>query len=287
MDVNKTGGSEDQIQIHNLEVFCNHGVYREENVLGQKFLVDATLYVSTRKAGLSDELADSVNYGEISRFILDGMKKQNDKLLEKVAERLAEGILLHFPLVSRVKIEVKKPWAPIMMHIDYASVTIERGWHTVYIGLGSNMGDRRAYLSDAIEELKNLPLGKNLKSASIIETEPYGYVDQDKFLNTVVSMEVLYEPGELLHILQELEKKANRERKIHWGPRTLDLDLLLYDHRITEEEELVIPHPELHKRMFVLESLCELNPYGVHPVIKKRYKDMKEELIIEEHDNGE
>lgn len=279
MDVNKITAGKDQIRIHDLEVFCNHGVYREENILGQKFLVDASLYVHTRKAGLSDDLNDSINYGEVSRFILDEMKKQNDKLLEKVAERLAESILLHFPLVWGVKIEVKKPWAPIMMHIDYASVTIERGWHKVYLGLGSNMGDRMAYLTEAMEKLKELPFGRNLKAASIIETEPYGYVDQENFLNTVVSMDVLYEPEELLAILQNIENEANRERKIHWGPRTLDLDILLYDHLITEEEHLVIPHPELHKRLFVLEPLCELDPYGIHPVLGKRYKDIKENLM--------
>lgn len=278
MEANNRIGCEDQIRIHNLEVFCNHGVYREENVLGQKFLVDAVLYGSTRKAGLSDELKDSVNYGEICRFISEEMKKQNDKLLEKVAERLAEGILLHFSKVRQVRVEVKKPWAPVMMHLDYASVTVNRGWHQVYIGLGSNMGDRMAYLTEAIEALRRLPLGREVKAAPIIETEPYGYIDQENFLNTVVSMEVLYEPYELLHLLHQIEKEANRERKIHWGPRTLDLDILLYDHQVTEKKDLVIPHPELEKRLFVLEPLCELNPYGVHPVLGKRYQDLKEDL---------
>ena len=268
----------DKITIKNLEVFCNHGVYKEENILGQKFLVDAVLFLSTRKAGLSDGLEDSVSYGDVSRLITAEMKKQNDNLLERAAERIAQQILLQFSLVQAVEIEVKKPWAPVMMHLDYASVHIKRGWHKVYVGVGSNMGDRQAYLMQAQDALVNNAWIRHFKAASIIETEPYGYVDQDQFLNTVFTFETLYEPEELLCCLQKLEQEAHRERKIHWGPRTLDLDILLYDDLVTEEPELVIPHPEITKRLFVLESLCELNPYGVHPLYKKRFIEYKEKL---------
>ena len=116
----------DQIIVKNLEVFCHHGVYKEENVLGQKFLVSAVLYLNTRKAGRSDVLTDSISYGDVCRMIMAEMKKQNDNLLERVAERLAQKILLDFSMVEKVSIEVKKPWAPVMMHLDYASVKIER-----------------------------------------------------------------------------------------------------------------------------------------------------------------
>ncbi|HIX71598.1 MAG: 2-amino-4-hydroxy-6-hydroxymethyldihydropteridine diphosphokinase [Clostridiales bacterium] len=269
----------DEITIKNLEVFCNHGVYKEENVLGQKFLVDAVLFLSTRKAGRSDALGDSVSYGDVCRLITAEMKKQNDQLLERVAERLAAKILHTFSMVKRVKITVKKPWAPVMMHLDHASVTIERGWHQVFVGVGSNMGDRQAYLAMAEKRLAQEPDVRDLRAASVIETEPYGYLDQDKFLNTVFAFETLYEPEELLHLLQEIEKEAHRERKIHWGPRTLDLDLLLFDDLVTDDPRLVLPHPELHKRLFVLEPLCELNPYGVHPLYRKRFLELKEALI--------
>lgn len=133
----------DKITIKNLEVFCNHGVYKEENILGQKFLVSAELSLSTRKAGLSDALEDSVSYGDVSRLITAEMKKQNDKLLERAAERIAGQILKEFPLIDSVRIEVKKPWAPVMMHLDYASVSIERGWHRVYVGVGSTWENGR------------------------------------------------------------------------------------------------------------------------------------------------
>jgi len=270
----------DQIIIHDLEVFCNHGVYKEENILGQKFIVDVVLYTDTRKAGLSDRLEDSVNYGHVCAFIEEAMKMQNDKLLECVAERLAAGILRRYPSVVRVDLEVKKPWAPVMRHIEYASVRISRGRHKVYVGLGSNLGDREKYLEDAIRAIGQLDDVIIVKQASFIETEPYGYTDQDLFLNTVICLETLLEPMELLRQLFTIEEAAGRKREIHWGPRTLDLDILLYDDYILSDPELILPHPGIEKRLFVLDSLCEIAPYEVHPVLRKRFITLKEELLL-------
>lgn len=273
----------DKIRIDGLEIFCNHGVYQEETVLGQKFLVDVEMFLSARKAGLSDELEDSVSYGEVCRLIDREMKRQNDKLLERVAERLAQKILLSFPLIEKVRIEVKKPWAPLMMHVNYASVTIERGWHQVYVGVGSNMGDRMAYIRGAEKKLSEDEQVRNFRAASVVETEPWGYEEQPSFLNTVFCFSTLYEPEELLNRLWQIEREADRVREIHWGPRTLDLDLLFYDSIVMEEEHLVIPHPEIERRMFVLEPLCELAPQGVHPLSKKRFLELKEELSQKEN----
>lgn len=270
----------DQIIIHNLEVFCNHGVYQEENVLGQKFLVDAVIYTDNRTAGLSDRLEDSVNYGEVCRLIEELMKQQNDKLIERVAERITAGILRRYPRVDSVDLEVKKPWAPVMRHIEYASVKIHRGRHTAYVGLGSNMGDREEYLKQAIRSIDSLEDVRVCRQASILETEPYGYLEQDLFLNTVICIETLLEPEELLAQLMQIEKDAGRTREIHWGPRTLDLDLLLYDDRILTNPELVIPHPGIEKRKFVLDPLCEIAPYEVHPLLNKRFITLKEELDL-------
>lgn len=268
----------DEIRVKNLEVFCHHGVYKEENVLGQKFLVDIISKVDTRAAGKTDDLSLSVSYGDICRCVKKEMIKQNDKLLERVAERLAECILLEFPLIKEVQIEVKKPWAPVLMHMDYASVKIKRSWHTVYIGVGSNLGAREEYMQLANERVQSLPKTKNFKSAPIIETEPYGYTQQGKFLNTVYSIQTLDTPEEFLERLHQIENEASRKREIHWGPRTLDLDILLYDDLITENEEVTIPHPEMTKRLFVLEPLCSLIPRGIHPLERKRYLDILEDL---------
>ena len=268
----------DRILIKDLEVFCHHGLHQEEKVLGQIFIVSVTLYVSTRKAGLSDYMNDSVSYGDVCRLVKKEMTRQKDNLLERVAERIARVILLEFDTVDRITLEIKKPWAPVKMRIDYAAVSIERGWHRVYVGVGSNLGDRHAYLAFAKDRVRNIADCRNFRTSDVIETSPYGYEDQGNFLNAVFAFDTLLTPDEVLDKLMEIEQEAGRERKIHWGPRTLDLDLLLYDDLITEEEHLVIPHPEMHKRNFVLDPLCQLNPYGYHPLYRERFIDLKRKL---------
>lgn len=272
----------DEIRVKNLEVFCHHGVYKEENVLGQKFLVNIVSKVDTRAAGKTDELELSVSYGDICRCVKKEMTKQNDKLLERVAERLAECILLQFPLIKEVEIEVKKPWAPVLMHVDYTSVKIKRSWHKVYIGVGSNLGEREEYMKLAKERVSGLPKTRNFKSAAIIETEPYGYTKQGKFLNTVYYIETLYTPEEFLDKLHQIENEANRKREIHWGPRTLDLDILMYDDLVMNERRLTIPHKEMHKRLFVLEPLEEIAPYLMHPLLGQTITQLKEKIKEEQ-----
>ena len=119
----------DQIKIENLEIFANHGVYPEENRLGQKFLVSCILYVDTRKAGKTDDLEASVNYGTISHLIKEKMEEKNYRLIEAVAEQLAEEILLFDEKIRKVMVEVKKPWAPVGLPLETVSVKIERCWN--------------------------------------------------------------------------------------------------------------------------------------------------------------
>lgn len=114
----------------------------------------------------------------------------------------------------------------------------------------------------------------------MIETEPYGYTDQPDFLNGAVCLETLYPPEELLERIHETEKKGERKREIHWGPRTIDLDILLYEDQVVETENLIIPHREMHKRMFVLGPLRQLAPWVRHPVlgttVEQMYLELKE-----------
>jgi dihydroneopterin aldolase/2-amino-4-hydroxy-6-hydroxymethyldihydropteridine diphosphokinase len=268
----------DKITIKNLEIFANHGVFPEENVLGQKFVVSAVLHTETRKAGLTDRLADSVNYGEVSHFIKKFVEGHTFCLLESVAERLVQELLLAFPLVQQVDLEIQKPWAPVGLPLDTVSVSISRGWHKAYIALGSNMGDKKDYLDQAVLQLKLHPCCQVVGVADYLETEPYGGVEQDNFLNSALELRTLLPPEELLDLLHEIEQKAGRERLIHWGPRTLDLDILLYDDLVMDSPDLCIPHMELHKRDFVLKPLAQLAPYKHHPVLKKTIRELLEEL---------
>lgn len=270
----------DEIRIENLEFFANHGVYPEETRLGQKFLVSLTMYTNTRQAGLSDELEDSTNYGEVSHFITSYMKEHTFQLVEAAAERLAEALLLRYPLLEGVTLELKKPWAPVGLPLDTVSVKITRFWHTAYIALGSNLGDKQAYLDGAVQALGEVRGCTVDKVSAYLVTAPYGGVEQDDFLNGALRLRTLLPPQELLEEMHKIEQAAHRERLIHWGPRTLDLDLLLYDDEIFETDTLIVPHVEMHLRDFVLRPMTELAPNLRHPILQKTMAQLLRELSV-------
>lgn len=268
----------DEIRIENLEVYCHHGVLKEENVLGQKFLVSLVLYTDTKKAGVSDDLAFSIDYAELSHFAEKRMKEKNYKLLEAAAEHLAEDILMDFPMVKKIRVELKKPWAPILLPLDTVCVRIEREWVPVYLSVGSNMGNRKENIEAALRALEQDKKISRLTASKLIETEPYGYTDQAKFLNGAVGFYTLYSPEELLEKIHEIEKEGKRERNIHWGPRTIDLDILLFGNRIIQSESLTIPHREMHLRQFVLQPLSEIAPWAVHPLLHRTVSELAENV---------
>ena len=274
----KTSQDYDQIKITDLEVFANHGVFSEENKLGQKFLVSAVLYTDTRKAGKTDDLTASIHYGEVSAFITKYMKEHTYQLLERVAETLAEEMLKSISGLCKIDLEIMKPWAPVGLPLKTVSVKISREWHTTYIALGSNIGDSETYLNEAVEKIGQIPTCTVENVSSYLVTEPYGVTDQPDFLNACLKMRTLLYTEELLKELNRIEKEAGRERIIHWGPRTLDLDILLYDDIVLEEDYLCIPHVEMHKRSFVLEPLAEIAPYKRHPVYGKTVREMLGEI---------
>lgn len=264
----------DRIHIKNLEIFARHGVFPEENVLGQKFLVSAVLGTSTREAGKSDDLAKSIDYGAVSHFIKKFLEENTYKLLEAAAERLALELLLKTEGLEEISLEIKKPWAPVGLPLETVSVEIKRGWHRAYIALGSNMGDKEGYLNMGVEGLRATE-GCQVRAVSdFIVTPPYGGIEQDDFLNGAVEIRTLLTPRELLERLHEIEQAADRERVIRWGPRTLDLDILLYDDLILDEEDLHIPHIEMYKRDFVLRPLTQIAPYVRHPVYNRTAQEL-------------
>lgn len=269
----------DQIIIENLRVYANHGVYREENERGQNFYINAVLETDTRPAGILDDLGLSTNYGEVCTFLDRFLREHTYKLIETVAERAAEALLMQFPLVRRATLEIRKPEAPIALPFESVSVKITRGWHRVYLSCGSNMGDREAHLEGAVEELRTDGRCRILGISDWIVTVPYGGVEQEDFLNGAIKLETLYTPKMLLEKLHEIEHAHDRERKIHWGPRTLDLDILLYDDCVMHTEELVIPHIDMHNRYFVLKPLAQIAPYEKHPLFDKTVSQMYEALV--------
>ena len=134
-----------------------------------------------------------------------------------------------------------------------------------FIGLGSNLGEREAMIRMALDDLARLPHTRLVRASSLYDTEPVGEIDQPNFLNAVAQIDTELTARQLLWNLQRIEARLGRTRTQRWGPRTMDLDLLLYGDLVIEEADLKLPHPELVHRSFVLVPLVELDPILVHP----------------------
>lgn len=141
--------------------------------------------------------------------------------------------------------------------------------HRIFLGLGSNIGDRTNYISDAVSEIKINKAIKFVKSSSLYETEPWGVEKQNLFLNIVIEIYTSLTPGELLKFIKETETKLGRTARKKWTEREIDIDILFYDDLIIKKKGLSIPHPEIYNRNFVLIPMNEIAPDFVHPVLKK------------------
>ncbi|MDE7017304.1 MAG: 2-amino-4-hydroxy-6-hydroxymethyldihydropteridine diphosphokinase [Lachnospiraceae bacterium] len=268
----------DEIRIENLKIYAYHGVYEEENEKGQNFYVNAVLYADTHKAGQEDQKELITSYGDVCHFIYDFVSTHVFKLIETVAEKTAEAVLSEFPLLEGITLEIRKPEAPIALEFESVSVKITRMWHTACLALGSNVGNRPAYIKDAIETLGADVKSRVICASELVRTRAYGGVEQNEFFNGALVMKTLYTPEELLDRIHEIENAAGRERKQHWGPRTLDIDIIFYDDLIMYTDVLQIPHVDMQNRDFVLEPLSQIVPYKVHPILGKTIVQLYEEV---------
>ncbi|MEW6653591.1 MAG: 2-amino-4-hydroxy-6-hydroxymethyldihydropteridine diphosphokinase [Bacteroidota bacterium] len=154
----------------------------------------------------------------------------------------------------------------------------------IYLGLGSNLGDRLANLKFAIDEISKSDRCRVLKSSAVYETTPYGELQQENFYNAVIEIETALGFFDLFHLLKSIEGRAgrNKEPKVKWEPRELDIDIIFYNEFVYEGELISIPHKEYNNRDFVLTPLLELAQEFKHPVLKKKLRDIKFE-VVEQH----
>jgi 2-amino-4-hydroxy-6-hydroxymethyldihydropteridine diphosphokinase len=145
-----------------------------------------------------------------------------------------------------------------------------------YLSLGSNMGDRKHHLRHAVERLEQL--GRVTAVSSLYETEPVEFTDQAWFLNCAVALDTTKTPKELMAALLGLEQESGRQRTQRKGPRTIDIDILLFGETVLHAPSLTIPHPAMHARRFVLEPLAEIAPEARHPLLKKTIRELLAEL---------
>lgn len=148
--------------------------------------------------------------------------------------------------------------------------------HIAFLGLGTNVGDKKKNLKEAIEKLQEKI--SNIQVSKFYETEPWGYKNQDKFLNAAIRGTTFLSPSDLLKLIKFIEKEVGRVERFKWGPREIDIDILFYDDLIYKNNSLTIPHPFLQERGFVLKPLVDLDPNFVHPIFKKTVRQLYEKL---------
>lgn len=150
--------------------------------------------------------------------------------------------------------------------------------HLAYIGFGSNIGDRLTYIQNAICSLSESDGIVLQEISSLYETEPVGSIAQDRFLNGVAAIQTDYTPHYLLQLLKDIEKSVGRQHRKRWGPREIDIDILIYSNIRINTPELVLPHPEMHIRRFVLVPFAEITPDVIHPVFNVSIQTLLERL---------
>ncbi|WP_058300509.1 2-amino-4-hydroxy-6-hydroxymethyldihydropteridine diphosphokinase [Gorillibacterium timonense] len=249
----------DKMTLNRMEFFAYHGVYAEENKLGQHYYVDLELLLPLSRAGFGDELTETINYAELYARVRTIVVERTFRLIEALAEHIAQDLLGFYPELQEVLVRVTKPHPPFEIHFAGVSVEIRRSRPVeVYVGLGSNLGERHELLAEAIRLLSEHPRIKLLRQSRLYETEPVGFVEQGKFLNQAAAFATDLPPEELLVELQRVENRLGRVRDKRWGPRTVDLDLLLYGQVELRLPRLTVPHPRLAERAFVLVPLAEI-----------------------------
>ncbi|MCI5839986.1 MAG: 2-amino-4-hydroxy-6-hydroxymethyldihydropteridine diphosphokinase [Peptoniphilaceae bacterium] len=262
----------DTIKIVDLEIFHNHGFFNEEKKMGQKFLISIELNLDNFLD--DDNLENTISYADVADFTKEIFTEETFDLIETVADVLSLELLKKYKRANSVTVSIKKPYAPIKDVLKYPEVIKRRKREIAFLSLGTNMGDKEKNLNDAISFLKENENIDILKKSSYIETKPWGKVDQENFLNNVVEIETIYSPEELLKTINTIEKIMGRKRIEKWGPRIIDIDILFFGNEVIYTEDLKIPHPYIEDRNFVLDSLNEIAPFFVHPVLKKQIRKL-------------
>lgn len=255
----------DRILIDDLRVLTVIGALPHEREAAQPLRIDLAIGLDLRDAGASDDLDATVHYGLVAERIVEAAQQSKHILLERLAAEIAD-IVLAFDRVEEVDVLVTKLRPPVPAAVGTTAVRIVRTRaeaiapplrsHEAIVALGSNLGDREGFLRHAIRELGNV-----VAMSDVYETEPVGGPDaQGAYLNMVVKVDTSLDPYAFIRRCQRIESSALRQRVVHWGPRTLDVDLLFFDDVHIDSEELTVPHPRIEERRFVLTPLSDVAP---------------------------
>lgn len=281
----------DTITLTGVHANGTHGVLAFEHERPQTFVVDATLHLDLTRAGQSDDLNDTIDYGRVAKDIVAVIEGPHVDLIERLAQLIADRILADAPAVVQIDVTVHKPHAPIIVAFNDVSVSItrvrngERGdgafsaeqaspaqlseaaasrvpsMHSAVVALGGNVGEVESTLRAAVREIDALPGTQVTGISPLYRTAAWGMADgTPDFLNAVVELETEMGSHELLAALQGIEADHGRIRENHWDSRPLDLDIIDYDGITSADPDLALPHPRAWQRAFVLAPWAALNP---------------------------
>lgn len=245
------------IGIRGLQCHGKHGVYQEEKVEEQPFSIDGSFYFDGARCLPSDRITDSINYSTLARFIQNFVKNSSFNLLETLADRLACNLWTTFPELDRIQITITKSPKSWADEGTTFSATVDLSPSPVILGLGSNLGDRKDNLERAIRAIGEIPLTVRVAESTIHETAPLIVTDQADFLNQCLLVRTILSPFQLLEATQKIEAHLGRVRLKDKGPRTIDIDLLLFGGQFIDGTDLRIPHPDLAGRRFWIEELAQ------------------------------
>jgi dihydroneopterin aldolase/2-amino-4-hydroxy-6-hydroxymethyldihydropteridine diphosphokinase len=247
----------DQIALSGLKVFGHHGVLPAERRDGQEFIIDAALAVDTSAAAATDDLSRTVDYSGLADQLARIVSGEPVALIETLAGRLAVACLAQ-PAVLAAHITVHKPHAPVAQQVQDVTVRISRS--RVVLALGSNLGDRLANLQAGLDELAAGPGLDQLAISPVYQTAPVGGPAQDDYLNAVLVAQTALPARVVLDRARAAEAALGRTRTQRWGPRTLDVDVIVSGAQISGDPELTLPHPRAHERAFVLAPWLDVQP---------------------------
>jgi 2-amino-4-hydroxy-6-hydroxymethyldihydropteridine diphosphokinase len=259
----------DYIVLTGLKISCIIGIFEWERKQKQHVLIDLKFPCDIKRASRGDRITDTVDYKKIAKATIAFVEKSRYQLIETLAEKLAHYLLTHFS-ISEIDLSVSKPGAirgsqnvGIQIHRKSASRKVEE---LAYLGLGSNINPQQN-LQLALEEIhKNYGIAG---LSHVYQTSPVGYAKQAPFWNMVAAVQTTEKPQSIRKWAGKLEKKAGRSYSVNvFGPRTLDVDLLLWGSQNNKYVDFQLPHPDIETKAFVLFPLLEINPNLMHPNLR-------------------
>lgn len=274
----------DKIVIENLKIKATHGLFNFEKKITQPFIFSLSLSGNFEKAAKSDNIEDTVDYCKIKELVIKITKENCFNLIEKLALVTIEELFKNFKNLFFIKIKITKPKA-LNYNKALVSVELERRRtqffpSTVYLSLGSNLGDRKKNLFSAISMLEAIKGISNIEVSKIYETTPVAMESKNEFLNLAVKLQTTLLPYELLEETKKIEEKLKRERYKLNNDRTIDIDILFYEELYFNEAKLQLPHRQIFNRAFVLKPLLDLHCPFVCEENLKKVSDQKIKLFL-------